>query len=144
MRIRRNINQMDDLKNPVRKHLDINEIKNVEPGVLDIVKEEVRKFFERMGFRYDDFVRNYMVDEGEKVIKVYVHDGPGRDNPGRDSAEILTPNGRNRLIYLKDPKEAKYFLSNYRCHKQDYPYREEFFSIKIGDVKIAVVYKLQE
>ena len=44
---------------------------------------------------------------------------------------------------MESPEEAKYFLSNYRWHPEDYPYEKEYFSIKIGDAKIVVVYKLK-
>ena len=39
-------------------------------------------------------------------------------------------------------KEADYFLSNYRWHEKEYPYKNEYFSIKVGRAKIMVVYDM--
>ncbi len=50
---------------------------------------------------------------------------------------------RTRLKYVDNLEEAKYFLGNYRWHREEYPFREEFYSIKVGGANIMVVYKLK-
>lgn len=61
---------------------------------------------------------------------------------GKINVFILPSEDRNRLIYVDDPEEADYFISNYRYHRDEYSYEHEYFSIKVGGEKIMVVYKL--
>lgn len=73
---------MEKLKSPMGEQMDFDDIgddlgsfSDIKPeyyDIRDVVEREVRKFFERMGFRYEDFVRRYSVNEEDKVIKVYV------------------------------------------------------------------------
>jgi len=63
---------MMGLNNPVRKHLDYEE-PSEDLTVEDLAKIEVQKFFEHMGFHYEDFVNRYVIDEENNVIKVYVN-----------------------------------------------------------------------
>jgi hypothetical protein len=57
-------------------------------------------------------------------------------------AEIFSVNERERLFPAEWLEDADYFASNYRAHKEEYPYENEIYSIKIGGAKIMVVYKL--
>jgi hypothetical protein len=57
-------------------------------------------------------------------------------------AEIFPINERKRLSPAEWLEDADYFVSNYRAHKEEYPYENEVYSIKIGGAKIMVVYKL--
>lgn len=101
--------------------------------------DEVKNKFDLdyWGLSYRKALEYILKNDKDRVIKIYVANSPGVSN-----AMILSPDDRNRLIYVKNPDEAKYFLSNYRWHKQEYPYKEEFYSIKIGGTKIMVVYRL--
>jgi hypothetical protein len=62
---------------------------------------------------------------------------------GQRSFRLLSPEERKRIVYVKDMKDAKYFLSNYRWHREEYPYPGEYYSVKIDGTKIMVVYKLK-
>ena len=76
-------------------------------------------------------------DDGE-IITVYAANFPGIEN-----SFILPPSDRKRLVFVDDPAKAEYFVSNYRWHKEEYPYPNEVYSVKVGPAKIAVVYKLK-
>ncbi|MFB0526328.1 MAG: hypothetical protein ACETVO_02505 [bacterium] len=89
------------------------------------------------GLSYRKALEFILRTDRNRIIKVYVPNWPGKAN-----LDILTSDGRNRLMYMENPKEAKYFLSNYRWHREEYPYREEYYSIKIDGAKIMVVYKM--
>jgi len=91
------------------------------------------------GLSYRKALEYILKNDTSQFIKVYVANDPEEINPC-----ILTPNDRERIKYVEEPEDAKYFLSNYRWHKGDYPYRNEFYSIKINREKIMVVYKLKE
>ena len=99
--------------------------------------KEAKKNFELdyWGLSYRRALEYILRNDKNKVIKIYVTNRPGKVN-----ANILTPKDRERLIYVKNPNEAKYFLSNFRGHKEDYPYKE-YYSIKINEAKIMAVYK---
>lgn len=101
--------------------------------------DEVKNKFELdyWGLSYRKALEYILKNDTDKAIKIYVANSPGVSN-----AMILSPDDRNRLIYVKNPDEAKYFLSNYRWHKDEYPYKNEYYSIKIGGTKIMVVYRL--
>ena len=101
--------------------------------------EEIKNNFELdyWGLSYKKALEYILKNDRSKTIKVYVVNWPGKAN-----ADILTSEDRNRLVYVKNPDEAKYFLSNYRVHKEEYPYKEEYYSIKFDGAKIMVVYRL--
>jgi hypothetical protein len=47
------------------------------------------------------------------------------------------------LTYSDRYYGVAYALSNYRWHKEDYPYPNEFYSITVGRAKIMSVFKLE-
>ncbi|MFB0527591.1 MAG: hypothetical protein ACETVT_01785 [bacterium] len=100
---------------------------------------EVKNKFELdyWGLSYRKALEFILRTDRSRIIKVYVPNWPGKAN-----LDILTSDGRNRLMYMENPKEAKYFLSNYRWHREEYRYKEEYYSIKIDSAKIMVVYKM--
>jgi hypothetical protein len=53
----------------------------------------------------------------------------------------LPPDMRSRLRIVKVPRDADYFVSNFRSHPEDYHYGDEYYSIEIKGTKIMVVYK---
>ena len=59
----------------------------------------------------------------------------------RDTA--LSIEQRERLYLTTDLGEAKYFISDFRWHPDDYPYQDEFYSVDVRGTKIIVVYKLR-
>ena len=100
--------------------------------------EEIKNKFELdyWGLSYRKALEYILRNNTDNVIKIYVANYPGMAN-----ALILTFNDRKRLMYVEDLREARFFLSNYRWHREEYPYASEYYSIKIDDAKIMVVYK---
>ncbi len=90
------------------------------------------------GLSYREALEYILENDKDKTIKIYVNVGPGKFN-----SFILTPANRGRLVYVENPEEAKYFISNYRYHLGDYPYENEYYSIEISGAKIMVVYLLK-
>lgn len=101
--------------------------------------KEIKNNFELdyWGLSYRKALEYILKNDKSKIIKVFVANWPGKAN-----AHTLTSNDINRLMYVENPNEAKYFLSNYRWHKEEYPLKEEYYSIKIDGAKIMVVYKI--
>jgi hypothetical protein len=62
---------------------------------------------------------------------------------GNKQIQLLNPEDRKRLIPVGNPEEAKYFITTYRFQRKEYPYKNEFYSIKVGGAKILGVYKLR-
>jgi len=78
-------------------------------------------------------------NDNEEVIKIYASHPMWKTSVG-----ILTEDCKKRFLFVTTLDDAKYFLSNYHGYfPKEYRYKEEFFSIKIGDEKIMVVYKLK-
>lgn len=100
---------------------------------------EIKNNFELdyWGLSYRKGLEYILKKDRNKIIKVYVANWPGKAN-----AHMLTSDDIKRLLYVKNLEEAKYFLSNYRWHKEEYPLKEEYYSIKIDGAKIMVVYKM--
>ena len=100
---------------------------------------EIKNNFELdyWGLSYRKGLEYILKKDRNKIIKVYVANWPGKAN-----AHMLTSDDIKRLLYVKNLEEAKYFLSNYRWHKEEYPLKEEYYSIKIDGTKIMVVYKM--
>ena len=101
--------------------------------------KEIKNNFELdyWGLSYRKALEYILRNDKNKIIKVCVANWPGKAN-----FDILTSDNRKRLMYVENPKEAKYFLSEYRWHKEEYLLKEEYYSIKIDGAKIMVVYKM--
>lgn len=104
--------------------------------------KEVKYNFELdyWGLSYRKALEYILNNDKEESIKIYVANACGWYN-----SLILPSSERKRLVYIEDDEkmnEAKYFISNYRWHRDEYPYKDEYFSINIGNAKIMVVYKL--
>lgn len=79
----------------------------------------------------------YIVEHDKSPsIPIYVLNLPGEFNK-----YMLKKKDRDRLVYVKDQRKAKYFVSNFRSHKDEYTSGGEYFSIKVRGVNIMVVYK---
>ncbi|MDP2922003.1 MAG: hypothetical protein Q8O12_06550 [Candidatus Omnitrophota bacterium] len=89
------------------------------------------------GLSYRKALEYIVRNDASEAIKVYVNNLPGVFN-----SYMLNPSDRKRLVYVKTPDEARYFLSEYRWHNGEYPYKNEFYSIKINGAKIMAAYKL--
>jgi len=101
--------------------------------------KDLRKRFELdyWGLSYREALKHILENDPAPTIEVAVGHTPGVAN-----IQILVPEDRKRLRYA-GVDEAKYFLSTFRWHKEDYPYKDEFYSIKVSDEKIMVVYRLR-
>lgn len=101
--------------------------------------KQIKKNFELdyWGLSYRKALEYILRNDRNRIIKVCVANWPGKAN-----ADILITDDRKRLVYVENPDEAKYFLSNYRWHNDEYPYKDEYYSIKIDGAKIMVVYKM--
>ncbi len=89
------------------------------------------------GLSYRKALEYILSRDTDKTIKIYAANYPGEIN-----AYMLDPDDRARLVYVRDIKEAKYFLSNYRWHKEEYPCKDEFYALKANGIKIMVVCRL--
>lgn len=89
------------------------------------------------GLSYRKALEYIVKNDSSQIININVANPPGILN-----AYMLPSKDKKRLVFVESPEEAKYFLSNFRDHKEDYPYENEFYSIKIGGEKIMVVYKM--
>jgi len=100
---------------------------------------DVKKKFELdyWGLSYRKGLEYILANDKGNDIRVCVATKPGLFN-----ALILPRKDACRLIYVEKPEDAEYFLTNYRWHPEDYPYKDERYSIKIGNAKIMSVYKI--
>jgi hypothetical protein len=62
--------------------------------------------------------------------------------PGIMNALLLPASERERLIFVRDPKDAKYLITNFRYQKNPYNL-PEFYSVKVRDTAIVTVYRLK-
>ena len=93
------------------------------------------------GLSYREGLEYIAKNDTSGNISVYVTTLPGEI--GQISALILEPEDRKRFVFVDEPAQAGYFMSNYRWHKGEYPYNKEFYLKKLGGAKILVIYKLQ-
>jgi hypothetical protein len=90
------------------------------------------------GLSYYQALKYIADNDPSDGIKISVDNEPGIYN-----TYLLDNSDRSRLIVASDMQGAKYFIGNFRVHPYMYPYTNEFYSIKIGNAKILVVYKLE-
>jgi len=91
------------------------------------------------GLSYREALEYILENDADDEIPIYV-----AQLAGSFTRDLLGPQYRPRLKYVHDIGEAKYFVSNYRWHEQEYPYENEFFSIKIRGTRIIVVYRMKK
>ena len=103
----------------------------------DMRRAKVNFALDYWGLSYRNALEYILKNDKSDIIKVYVANVPGRNN-----AAILPSEDRKRIEYVDSIDEAKYFLSNYRRHKGEYPYENEYYSLRINEVKYMVVYRL--
>ncbi|MFC2169762.1 hypothetical protein ACFLRM_04265 [Acidobacteriota bacterium] len=102
---------------------------------MEIIKNRFE--LDYWGLSYRKALEYILVNDQAKKIRIHVANAPGYFN-----SFIISPLVRNRLVYVYQPKDAKYFLTNKTGPKDVYPYKNEFYSVKIGGAKIMVVYQL--
>jgi len=90
------------------------------------------------GLSYRQALEYILKNDPRSDIKINAANFPGEFN-----IDILPSKDRVRLEYVENINDADYFLSEYRSHKQNYPYPNKFFSINIDGAEIMVVYKLK-
>ncbi len=103
--------------------------------------QEIKNKFELdyWGLSYKQALELILKNDPDKIIPIAV------DNPLspliRNNLNILSNEDKNRFkeVSLKD---AKYLLTNYRQHPEEYPY-PEYGSIKLGNAKILGIYQLK-
>jgi hypothetical protein len=102
--------------------------------------KEIKHNFELdyWGLSYRQALEYILKNDTDDTIKIYVANAPGKYN-----ANILSSDNRSKLVFVENPDQAKYFLSNYRWHRGGYPYQQEYYSIKVDGAKIMVVYKME-
>jgi len=90
------------------------------------------------GLSYKQGIDAILLKDPRESIKVYVADPPGLDyiNSGLPGAE------KSRLVSVKDPGDADYFVTVFRWHPGDYPYTDELYSATVRGTKIMAVYRL--
>jgi Dolichyl-phosphate-mannose-protein mannosyltransferase len=62
--------------------------------------------------------------------------------PGRLNKEIMPDQERSR-VQAVPLEQATYFLTEYRCHPQPYPYAREVYTIRVDGMKIMSVFKIK-
>ena len=90
------------------------------------------------GLSYRQALEYILENDKDKEIIIYVPNEPGEIN-----SYLLKKEERERLVYVDDLGKAKYFLTNYRWHSNQYPY-QEIYSIKVNQVKIIGIYQINQ
>ena len=89
------------------------------------------------GLSYRQALEYILENDSEETLEVFVSNRPGVYN-----SYILPAADRHRLRYVRNPYEAKYYVSNYRWHREDYSFGIEFYSTKVGGTNIMVSLRL--
>lgn len=106
----------------------------------DMIKVKQNFELDYWGLSYRKALEYIVKHDNSAVIPLLV-----ANNPGNSNSQMLDTKDRERLKYLVDGdfENAKYFVTNYRWHNGDYPFKNEVFTIKIGSAKIMSVFKLK-
>jgi len=101
---------------------------------------DIRKTFEieYWGISYRRALEFILEYDTAEQISLYSQNVPGETN-----SFIIPKKDRQRLVYLKHPEHAKYFITNFRGRTEDYPFGREIFHIKLDGSKIVAVYQLR-
>jgi hypothetical protein len=63
--------------------------------------------------------------------------------PGRYNADILKPEDRSRLVFVSEPRDAAYYITNFRWQKAD-ELPSPIYAVTVDGVAIAAVYRIWE
>jgi hypothetical protein len=77
-------------------------------------------------------------DPAEK-IPVFIDGAPGEFYINY----LLPENQKKRILSTDTPEEARYYITNYRWHVEDYPYKKEFYSVRVNGASILSVFDLR-
>ncbi|MEW6079781.1 MAG: hypothetical protein AB1724_18385 [Thermodesulfobacteriota bacterium] len=89
------------------------------------------------GLAYRQALETILKTDRREEITVFAANDPGVIN-----SFILPEKERKRLWYVIDPREADYFITNYRWRKTPYDLDNEVFSVKVKGAKIVSVFRL--
>lgn len=103
---------------------------------MDVVKGNFE--LDYWGLSYRQGLEYLLRNAPEQIIKFNAENPPGDLN-----LNLVTP-VEGKILQYVPLENATYFLSNYRYNKNGYPNGDEFYSIKVRETKIMVVYKLRE
>jgi hypothetical protein len=100
---------------------------------------EIKQRFELdyWGLSYRELLEQIVRHDRSPVIRVHVANYPGVVN-----SVMLDAADQARLRYVQGPREADYFITNYRFHPEPYPYRDEIFAVRVGNASVASVFRL--
>jgi hypothetical protein len=90
------------------------------------------------GLSYKQAIDFILANDSRQQIKINAANTPGFDyiNSGLPEAQ------KSRLIQVKVPAEADYFITEFRWHPENYPYPNKFYSIRVRGTEIMAVYHL--
>ena len=104
----------------------------------DMAQIKSRFELDYWGLSYREALEYILEKDPSTQIRVRV-----AEDSGYFTKDILSKEDRQRLFYADSLKSADYFIGTYRWHPSEYSADNDFFSIKIGNDRIVVVYKLQ-
>lgn len=124
------------IKNHPFQHVYFNEFVDTKSP------EHLRKQFELdyWGTSYKQALEYILKHDNSPSINVAAQHSVALTNK-----DILTSKERERINFVKSPTQAKYFITNYRWHPDDYPRLEplKWHSIKVGNNTINSIFKLR-
>ncbi|MBF0570968.1 MAG: hypothetical protein HQL12_03755 [Candidatus Omnitrophica bacterium] len=106
--------------------------------------KEVKDKFELdyWGLTFTKALEYIVTHDPDRSIRIFVdHRAYLGDSFDGVNTQMLKASDRKRLVFVKNPMEAKYFMSNYRWHKEEYPFGNEYYSIRVDGAAIVVVYR---
>lgn len=106
-------------------------------GGYDMARVKRHYELDYWGLSYKQGLETILENDPSEKIRVHVFNRPGRIN-----ALILPEKQRQRLVYVDNPEQADYFLTNYRWHPEPYDYPDEVYAIRVGNASIFSVFKM--
>ena len=89
------------------------------------------------GMSYRNGLEYILRNDPSEKIRVFP------DNILVEAGALMLPTGeRKRLVFTENPRDAKYLITNYRWHDEEYLPGDPFYTITIDRAKIVAVYKL--
>ena len=97
--------------------------------------------FERdyWGLSYRQGLEYIVKNDKRPIIKLAANESSCMLN----NVAFLEEQDTRRLMFVKDPQEADYFLSAYRWHPQQYEYKNEVYTVYSNDLVILSVFKIR-
>jgi hypothetical protein len=103
----------------------------------DLQTAQQRFMLDYWGLAYRGGIEAVLETDSSAQVTIYME-----TTAGERAIAILAPDEARRVHVVHELSEADYFIGNYYLTTGDYPFKDEIFTIRVGNARILSVFRL--